>query len=389
MGIPLVYNVRSVAQRPVATLTTAIGIGLTIAVLLAALALAGGFRSTVTAAGSPEKVVVLVNGADSEVMSWFGQDAAAIMRANPGVAVGPGGRPEATFDMVATTNLPRVGQKGSSNLRVRGVDLATVAVRVKPEIIEGRMFTPGSDELIVGRGIATRFENCKVGDHLRIQKRLLSVVGMFSAGGSAYESEIWGDGRALMPLFHREGVYAVGLLRMKVPSRYEAFKRELEHDPRLGVSVKREDLFYAEQSKTLTTLIRVLGIFVTVIMAIGALFGAANTMFAAVSGRTREIATLLVLGFSPGAVMLSFVVESVILALIGGVLGCVLALPINGITTSTTNFASFSEAAFQFKVTPQLMLIALVFSAVLGAMGGFFPALRAAHQPIARTLRGG
>jgi len=215
------------------------------------------------------------------------------------------------------------------------------------------------------------------------------LVGLFATGGSAYESEIWGDGATLMPLFHREGVYAVGLLHLKDPARFDAVKAELEHDPRLNVAVKREDLFYAEQAQGVTIMVTVLGLFITVIMAVGALFGAANTMFAAVSGRTREIATLLVLGFSPVAVMLSFVFESMLIALVGGVLGCIIALPINGITTSTTNFQSFSEVTFQFRVTPQLMLLALAFAAVLGALGGFFPALRAANQPIAQTLRGG
>jgi len=192
----------------------------------------------------------------------------------------------------------------------------------------------------------------------------------------------------LMPLFHREGGFAVGLMRMKDPAAFAALKTELEHDPRLGVDVKREDQFYAEQSQGVAMLVTVLGGFITVIMAVGAIFGAANTMFAAVSGRTREIATLLVLGFSPAAVMASFVAESVMISLVGGALGCLLALPINGITTSTTNFQSFSEVTFQFRVTPQLMLVALAFSVVLGVVGGFFPALRAAGQPIARTLRG-
>ena len=388
MAIPLTYNFRNVAQRPVATAATAIGIGLTVAVLLAALALAEGFRSTVKSAGSPDNVLILSNGADSEVMSWFQRGSADILSANPHVAPGPGGHAMATFDMVATANLPRVGQKGVSNIRVRGIDLPTVDVRATPVIVQGRMFVPGTDEVIVGRGIAPRFEHCAVGDEIRIQRRLLKVVGLFATSGSAYESEIWGDRNVLMPLFHREGGFAVGLMRMKDPAAFAALKAELEHDPRLGVDVKREDQFYAEQSQGVAMLVTVLGGFITVIMAVGAILGAANTMFAAVSGRTREIATLLVLGFSPAAVMASFVAESVMISLVGGALGCLLALPINGITTSTTNFQSFSEVTFQFRVTPQLMLVALAFSVVLGVVGGFFPALRAAGQPIARTLRG-
>jgi putative ABC transport system permease protein len=389
MAIPFVYNVRNVIQRPVSTLTTAVGIGLTVAVLLAALALAGGFRSTLQAAGSPDKALILSSGADSEVMSGFSRNAGDILRSSPYAATGADGRTDVTLEMVATTNLPRIGQRGSSNIRVRGVDLPTLHVRADVRIVEGRMFVPGTDEVIVGRGIATRFEHCSVGSEIKIQRRLLKVVGLFGTGGSSYESEVWGDENVLMPLFHRDGGYQVALVRMKDPSRFAAFKKELENDPRLGVEVKREDLFFAEQSQGVAVMVTVLGGFITLVMAVGALFGAANTMFAAVSGRTREIATLLVLGFSPLAVMASFVVESVITAVIGGVLGCLLALPINGITTSTTNFQSFSEVAFQFRVTPQLMGFALVFSAILGAFGGLFPALKAARQPIARTLRGG
>lgn len=388
MAIPLVYNVRNVVQRPVSTLTTAVGIGLTIAVLLSALALAEGFRAALSSTGSPNKAIVLRKGADSEISSGIDRAATDVIRANPNVATGPDGRPIASLEMVTTSNLERVGQKGGSNLRVRGIDLATIGARATPTIVEGRMFTPGTDEVIVGRSIGPRFANCQVGDELRFQKRPFKVVGYFATGGSSYESEIWGDANVLMPVFHRENGYQVVLLQMKDPSRFAAFKKELEADPRLGVQVDREDEFYAEQSKTLTALIRGVGIFITVIMAVGALFGAANTMFAAVAGRTREIATLLTLGFSPFSVMMSFMFESMLVALIGGALGCLLALPINGITTSTTNFQSFSEVAFQFRVTPPLIVAALVFSAALGLAGGFFPALRAAGQPLARSLRG-
>ncbi len=389
MAIPFVYNVRNVMQRPVATAATAIGIGLTVAVLLAALALAEGFRTTVKSAGSPDKAIVLSTGADSEVMSGFARAAGDVLRAHPGVAVGADGRAEASFEMVATTNLPRIGQKGSSNIRIRGIDPATIGVRATPTLVAGRMFTPGTEEVIVGKGISTRFTHCAVGDRIKIQRRMLQVVGTFTTGGSSYESEVWGDANVLQPLFHRDGGWQVAILQMKDPAKFPALKKELENDPRLGVKVEREDEFYAEQASGVAMLVTVLGGFITIIMAVGALFGAANTMFAAVSGRTREVATLLVLGFSPFAVMLSFVIESVIIALIGGLLGCVIALPINGITTSTTNFQSFSEVAFQFRVTPVLMGKALVFAAVIGLVGGFFPALRAARQPIARTLRGG
>jgi putative ABC transport system permease protein len=387
MALPFVYNVRNIIRRPVSTLTTAIGVGLTIAVLLAALALAEGFRTTLVTTGSPDNALVLRKGADNEISSGIGLESADILKAHTQVATGADGRPLASLEMLTTTNLSRVGQQGSSNVRVRGIDAATIGMRAEPRIVEGRMFTPGTDEVVIGATIAPRFANCRVGDELKFQKRPFRVVGHFTTSGASFESEIWGDAKVLMPVFHRSGGYQVVVLRMKDPSRFEALRKELEGDPRLGVQVLREPDFYAEQSQGTTLLIRGLGIFITAIMAIGALFGAANTMFAAVSGRTREIATLLVLGFRPGAVMLSFVIESMLVALVGGLLGCLLALPINGITTSTTNFQSFSEVAFQFRVTPPLIVAALVFSLVLGALGGFFPALRAARQTAAEALR--
>lgn len=386
MAIPFNYNFRSVMRRPIGTFTTALGIGFTIAILIAALALAEGFRTTLTSAGSPQNMLVLRKGADSEISSGIGRDAAAILRSLPDVAAGPDGRPLASAEMVVVSNLKRIGQPGSSNVTLRGVDLSAVGVRATPKAVEGRLFTPGSDEVIVGRRISGRFERCRIGDELIFQKRPFKVVGHFEANGSAYESEIWGDANVLMPVMHRDA-YQVVVLRMKKPARFNAIKKLVEEDPRLGVQANREDEFYAEQSKSLTGLLKTVGIFITVIMSIGALFGAVNTMFASVGSRTREIATLLVLGFRPWSVMLSFVIESVIIALIGGVIGCLLALPINGLTTSTTNFQSFSEVAFAFRVTPGTMMTGMIFAAVMGVLGGFLPALGAARQPLASSLR--
>jgi putative ABC transport system permease protein len=212
------------------------------------------------------------------------------------------------------------------------------------------------------------------------------VVGHFTAGGSSFESEIWGDNAVLMPVF-RGDVFQSVTFRMKDPSKFAALKRELEADPRLGVQLKRESDYYAEQSEMLANVIRFAGVFITLIMAIGAVFGAMNTMYAAVGARTREIATLLVLGFSPFAIMISFMIESVILALCGGALGCVLSLFINGIRTGTTNFQTFSESTFAFMVTPGILLAGLIFSAGMGLVGGFLPAVRASRQPLARALR--
>ena len=388
MAIPFVYNFRSVTKRPVSTLTTAVGIGLTVAIYIDALALAAGFKSSLVSTGSPDNAIVLRKGADSEISSGISLEQASILKALPQVAIGPDGRPRASAEMVIVVNKPRLGQKGSSNIMLRGVDPTAADLRGGVNIVAGRTFTPGTDEIIVAKRIAGRFANCNIGDKLRFEQRDFTVVGHFTANGSAFESEIWGDASVLMPALNRTGYYQTFVFRMKDPKAFDAIKKTLESDPRLPLQVKREREFYAAQSEFFTALITGIGAFITIIMAIGAVFGAANTMYASIGARTREIAVLLVLGFGPGAVMASFVVESVIIAVIGGVVGCFLALPMNGITSSTTNFQSFSEMAFQFRITPQIMLQALIFSALLGLIGGFFPALKASRQSLSRSLRG-
>lgn len=389
MAIPIQYNLRNVIQRPIATLTTALGIALTVAILIGAFALANGFQAALKASGSSKNAIVLRKGADSEISSFVSREAAAIMRAHPAVAVGPDRRPLASAEAVVVTNKDRLGQAGSSNVTVRGIDVSAMQVRDELKITSGRMFTPGAYEVIVGRRIAPRFANCAVGDRIRFGQQDFEVVGHFASGGSSFESEIWGDAEVLIPALDRGNGYQTMILRMSDPARFDAIKSEFEKDPRLQVQVQRESAFYANQSEMLSTLLRGMGIFIVVIMAVGAVFGAMNTMFAAVGARTREIATLMVLGFRPGAIMVSFVIESVVIALIGGAIGCLIALPINGITTSTTNFQSFSEVAFAFRVTPDTLVAGLVFAGLMGLVGGFLPALKAARQPLSAALRKG
>ncbi len=389
MAIPFEYNFRNVMNRPVSTFTTALGIGLTVAIFIGALALAAGFRAALVSTGRDDNAIVLRKGADSEISSGLGREQVQILRASPEIAAGPDGRPLVTADLVVVTNKDRRGQAGSSNIIVRGVDPMAGAVRGNVEIIEGRMFTPGTDEVIVGRRIAPRFEDCNVGDRIRFQQRDFTVVGHFSAGGSAFESEVWGDVEVLAPALQRSNAFQTVVFRMKDPAQLAALKARIEADPRLQAQVLSERDFFMRQSETFTTLITVLGTFITLIMGVGALFGAANTMFAAIGARTREIATLLVLGFSPFSVMISFMAESLLIAALGGALGILLALPVNGITSSTTNFSSFSELAFQFTITPQAMVSGMVFALVLGLVGGFFPALSASRQSLSRALRGG
>jgi len=387
MAIPLSYNIRNVVQRPVTTLATGWGIAMVVMILVGAFALASGFQAALVESGSDQNAIVMRVGADSEISSGVGRDAANILKALPEVAKASDGRPLVSTDMVVLTNLPRVGQSGSSNVTIRGVDPASLALRDQVKVVEGRMFTPGTSEVMVGRRISPRFAGLKVGDQVKLGQQSFAIVGLFTADGSAFESEVWGDNAVLMPALNREDAFQSVTFRMADPARFEALKKQLEADPRLGVQVKTERGFYTSQSALLANVIRGAGVFVTLIMAVGAIFGAMNTMYAAVGTRTREIAVLLTLGFSSWSIMMSFLFESVILCLIGGVMGCLLALPLNGITTSTTNWASFSEVAFAFRVTPMGVLAGLIFSAALGLVGGFLPAWRASRQSLAASLR--
>jgi putative ABC transport system permease protein len=386
MAIPFAYNFRNVLRRPANTIATAIGIGLVVAILIGAFALAAGFQAALVESGSPQNVIVLRTGADSEISSGVSLEGASIVRALPEVATAPDGRPLVSAELLVLTNLERKGQSGSSNVPIRGIQMDGLLLRNRMEVTAGRMFMPGTDEVIVGERISKRFKNCGLGDELRFGQRAFHVVGLFRAGGSSFDSEIWGDQAVLGPALGREGFQSV-TFRMRDTSQFRAIESQLESDPRLGVQVRTERAFYSSQAVLLANVIRVAGVFITLIMAIGAIFGAINTMYAAVGTRTREIAVLLTLGFSPFAVLTSFMTESVILALIGGLLGCILALPINGIVTSTTNWSSFSEVAFAFKVTPIAMVFGLVFAAAMGSIGGFLPALKAARQSLATSLR--
>jgi len=288
--------------------------------------------------------------------------------------------------MVVLINQPRLGQGGSSNVTVRGIDAEGLNLRNQVKVVEGRMFTPGTDEVIVARRMARRFASCGLGDKLRFGQRDFTVVGHFDAAGSAFEPEIWAENEQVMPVFRGE-VFQSITFRLNDPAAFDDAKRALEADPRLGVDVLRESAFYAGQIGILGIMLRALAIAITSIMAVGAIFGAVNTMYAAVASRTSEIAVLLTVGFRPWQVLVSFLAESSLIALVGAVLGAVLALPVNGIVTSTTNWSSFSEIAFSFRITPLLMLIGIAFGVVMGVAGGFFPAWQAARLRVVEALR--
>ena len=388
MKIPLIYNIRSVSQRPVSTLLTALGIGLVVAVFVAMLALANGFIAALVKTGSPDNVLLLRRGADSELASGIPREAISIIGSSPHIATAADGRPLMSPETYIVINIPRLGgnEFEVANVVARGVSDKAFEVRRSIKIIEGRRFASGQSEICVGSKLKGRFNNVNVGDVLRFSNRNWSVVCRFTADGSSFESEIWGENEQFQNVFRANSFQDVAF-RLKDPAGFEDAKRAFLADQRIQIDAHRESEFYASQSELLGNILRFLAIMITSIMAVGAVFGAVNTMYAAVSSRTPEIAVLLTLGFHPRSVLASFLAESAVIAFLGGILGCLLALPINGVVTSTTNWASFSEIAFAFRVTPQLLLAGLTFAVVMGVIGGFFPARRASRLPVIQALR--
>ena len=385
MKIPLIYNIRSVRQRPVSTLTTALGMALVVLVFIGMMALSRGFQAAVTETGSRENVIVVRSGADSELISGIGREAAATIAAMPFVAEGADGRPLVSPEVYVLISLDRLGG-GDALVVARGINPEAFEVRKNVEIVAGRMINPGAPEILVGKSIVGRFAGTGIGESINFANRDWTVVGHFAAAGSAFESEIWGENEQFMPALRGEFFQSL-TFRMKDPSAFESIKRTLEADPRLPVDAHREYDFYANQSILLTQLLNFAALFIAGIMAIGAIFGAINTMYAAVGARAPEIAVLLTLGFRPFSVLSSFLFEALVIAFLGGVLGGLLALPLNGIVTSTTNWQSMSEVAFAFRVTPDLLLRGLIFALVMGFIGGFLPARRAARQPVVQSAR--
>jgi putative ABC transport system permease protein len=377
----------SVMQRPLSTALTALGIALVVAVFIGMLALANGFRAALADTGSDENVLLLRRGADSELSSGIDRGTTSVIAAYPHIAQASDGRPMVSPEVYVIVPLARMGDTTAlANVVVRGISDQAWSVRANVEVTEGQRPASGRAEVCVGAKLVGRFPSTAVGDRIRFGGRDWDVVCHFTAGGSAFESEIWGENEQFMPVF-RGDVFQSVSFRLKDPAAFDEVKRAMEGDQRLSVDVHRERQFYVDQSALLGSVLQILAIVITSIMAVGAVFGAVNTMYAAVAGRTSEIAVLLTLGFHPRSVMASFLIESALIATIGGVLGGLLALPINGLVANTTNWASFSEIAFSFRVTPRLLLAGLIFAVVMGVVGGFFPARRAAKLPVVQALR--
>jgi putative ABC transport system permease protein len=379
-------NLRTLGQRRGSSAATVFGVAGVVTVVVAVLSIAEGFRATLASTGAPESVIVLRGGSDAEMMSGIARADTRLIAGGPGVARAPGGE-AASAELYVIVNLPKRSTHTDANVPLRGVQPAAFEVRKDVHLVAGRRFEWGRNEVIVGTGAARQFSGLDLGSNLRLGENVWKVVGLFESGGSLSESEIWTDVDVLMPAYRRRMFQSVHL-RLASAEGFDRFKDALTTDPRLDTKVVRESEYYAEQSQTLTSIITKLGIGITFLMGVGAVFGALLTMYSAVAARTREIATLRALGFGGVAVAVSVLVESLVLALAGGVVGSLLAyLVFNGHHTSTLNWRTFSQVAFAFKVTPRLMLAALVLTLPMGLVGGLFPAIRAARLPVATALR--
>ncbi len=382
-----VFNLRTIPQRKGAAIASAVGIAGVVAVLVGVLSIAEGFRAAMTVSGPDDVAIVLRSGADNEMTSGLSRDETRLVADTQGVARTPDG-PLASAELFVIINLPKRSTGTDANVPLRGVGPVAAEVRGDVTIVEGKRFEPGRNQVIVGAGAARAFGGLDLGNRFRVGQNEWEVVGIFSGGGGSAESEIWTDAAVLQPAYQRGDSFQSVYVKLASPQAFREFKDALTTDPQLKVKTLRQAEYLAEQSSMLTSFIEGLGVSIAALMALGALFGALNTMYSAVAARTREIATLRALGFGSSPVVLSVLFESVGLALIGGAVGAAAAYwAFDGFQAATINWQSFSQIAFAFAVTPQLLLQAILWAACIGLLGGLFPAIRAARLPIASALR--
>ena len=381
------FGLLGIPQRRGSVAAALFGIAGVVGVLVGVLSMAVGFKKAMNASASADSAIVLRNGADNEMSSGFGNDEVRVIADAPGLARNAGNS-LASAELFVIINLPKRSTGTDANVPLRGVEPAAFHVRDGFKMLQGREFEWGKNEVIVGVGAAQEFAGLEVGNKLKVGRNEWPVVGIFSANGGTAESEIWTDATVLQDAYHRGKSFQSVYAKLETPAVFEKFKDSLTTDPRVSVKVQRQTEYYAEQSTLLTTLITTLGVLIAGLMAVGAIFGALNTMYNSVSARTREIATLRALGFGRGAIVGSVMLESLAIAFVGGVVGAVVAyVAFNGFHTSTVNWQSFSQVTFAFAVTPPLLMQGIVWAALIGLIGGLLPAIRAARLPIANALR--
>ena len=386
MGIPYSYSFRNLWTRRLTTLLTASGMGLVVFVFAATLMLAEGLQQTLVQTGSPDNVVVLRKAANSEVQSGVERAQASLLESQPEVAIGPDGKPLLAKELVVLINLRKRGGNKPANVVIRGVTATSLQLRPAIRLKDGRMPRPGSAEVIAGASIARRFKGGGMGETLRFGMRDWRVVGVFDAGATGFSSEIWGDSDQMLQAFRRQ-VYSSIIFKLRDPAGFDAFKARVEGDPRLTVEAKRETQYYLDQSEAMAKFLRILGLVLTIVFSIGAVIGATITMYAAVANRVTEIGTLRALGFQRKSILSAFIMEALLLGLCGGLLGVGAASFMQLITISTMNWASFSELAFSFALTFGIVWKSLLFSLIMGFIGGALPAVRASRMNIVEALR--
>ena len=386
MKIPLHYVFRNLWTRKLTTLLTAGGMALVVFVFAAVLMLDAGLRRTLVSTGSYDNVVILRPASQTEIQSVVYRDQASLLETLPEVARGDNGTPLVSKETIVLIAIPKRGSDKPANLVVRGMPAMGVRLRPQVKVIDGRMFRPGASEVVVGRAISDGFDGTGIGEKLRFAGREWTIVGTFDGGKSAFDSEIWGDVDQMVQAFRRS-TYSSVLLRLSSESEFEAFKARVAADQRLIVEVRQEPLYYQDQSKSLSTFISYLGVALSAIFSIGAMIGAMITMYASVANRTAEIGTMRALGFRRSSILAAFLAESLMLALVGGVAGLVLASFLQAFTITTMNWQSFSQLAFGFDLTPSIVAWTLAFSLFMGLVGGFLPSVRAARLEIVDSLR--
>ena len=386
MAIPIKYNVRNMKLRKGLTVMTALGIALTVTTAVFIMALLAGLQKAFKSTGNSLNVLVLRKGSTSELTGPFAQENFLTLKTLPGIAKDKNGDPMVSGEITVVIVLARKDGSGEANVTVRGLMPDGMALREAVKLADGRWFTPGQREVVVSNSIRKRFTHASVGDTLEFGKGSWKVVGVFDSGGMAYESEIWGDVNQMTSDFDRQGVYSSAYLRATDAVAAEALKHRVSDDQRLKLDSMLEPEYYATQTKS-GAVIQFIGWLVAAIMAIGSSFAAMNTMYAAVAYRSREIATLRVIGFSRPSILTSFVLEALLLSLLGAVVGIILMLPFNGMTTGTQNQVTFSEVVFGLQMTPGVVAAAIIFALIMGLFGGIFPAWHASRREILAALR--
>jgi ABC-type antimicrobial peptide transport system permease subunit len=386
MAIPINYIARNLVARRLTTILTAGGMALVVYVFATVLMLAAGLEQTLVSTGQEDNVVVIRRSAQTEVQSGVDRRQASVIESLPDIATGADGQRMVSKEPVVLINLPKRATGKSANVVIRGVTPAGLALRPQVQIVEGRMFQPGTSEVIAGGSIASGFRGAGLGETLRFASRDWTVVGVFDAGRTGFDSEIWGDAEQMLQAFRRTGFSSV-IFKLVDSDRFDAVKQTLESDPRLTVEAKREQRFYADQSESLAKFITYLGTSISIIFSIGAIIGAMITMYASVASRVAEIGTLRALGFSRSAILVAFLGESLLLGLLGGIVGLVAAAFMQALSISTTNFQTFAEVAFSFTLTPSIIVASIAFALTMGFAGGFLPAARAARMKIVDALR--